>query len=252
MTNFLWRFITASILIPLVILAVFYLKPTGFLWLSFGVFVLAGWEWSLLSGIKNTVPRLFYVGVTVLVLYASLSIPIKTLLVLGGLLWVMILINFFQYSLFFVRLSGFVSLAVCWQGINYLCFLSPHPWKLIDCFVIVWLSDMAAYFIGRQWGKHKLAPFISPNKTIEGALGGLVIVGVAGVLLFHSLSGVLISLITAIAGIIGDLYESQMKRHQQLKDSGKILPGHGGILDRIDSLLAAVPIFGLGVYFLHF
>jgi phosphatidate cytidylyltransferase len=151
--------------------------------------------------------------------------------------------------IYFVQLAGFIMLPACWKALNYLCFLHPHPYKLLSLFLIVWLADIGAYFVGSRFGKHKLAPSISPGKSIEGAIGGLVIVGIVVGLIFHSIPMIFLALLTVIISIIGDLFESFMKRRQGVKDSGKILPGHGGILDRIDSLISAAPLFALGLMY---
>lgn len=111
-----------------------------------------------------------------------------------------------------------------------------------------WAADTGAYFAGMRWGRHKLAPRISPSKSIEGAVGGLVaatlVVGYFNSLLqLQLLPGWILGLVTGLAAIVGDLFESALKREAGIKDSGWILPGHGGILDRIDSLLFSVPVF---------
>lgn len=113
------------------------------------------------------------------------------------------------------------------------------------------LSDTAQYFVGRAIGRHKLAPSISPSKTVEGAVGGLVVVLAASPLLARAfglslpLTWILPAGVTAVAGMLGDLFESWLKRRVGLKDSGTLIPGHGGVLDRIDSWLFAIPVFAL-------
>lgn len=137
------------------------------------------------------------------------------------------------------------------------------PWLLLYVFVLVWCADSGAYFVGRKFGRRKMAPVVSPNKSVEGLLGGLA----AGSLVvlavafgrFGAWSGLaiglflLLSLVTIVMSVFGDLFESMLKRHAGVKDSGRILPGHGGILDRIDSQMSAMPIFALGFWALqHF
>lgn len=150
------------------------------------------------------------------------------------------------------------------SAITAMYFLwQQSAWWLLYVFVLVWCADSGAYFVGLKLGKRKMSPAVSPNKSVEGLYGGLatgvlVVLGVSfGVL--NSWSGMAIvlflglSLITIVMSVFGDLFESMMKRHAGIKDSGRILPGHGGVLDRIDSQLSAMPIFALGFWALqHF
>ncbi|MCO8041758.1 phosphatidate cytidylyltransferase [Acinetobacter bohemicus] len=133
------------------------------------------------------------------------------------------------------------------------------PWWLMYLFLLVWGADSGAYFVGRKFGKKKLAPNVSPNKSVEGLYGGivtsmLIVIAVASLYLemtWAELSLFLIlSIVTVFSSVLGDLFESMIKRRAGIKDSGRILPGHGGVLDRIDSLLAAAPIFATGIYIL--
>lgn len=124
------------------------------------------------------------------------------------------------------------------------------PGVVMILFGLIVVSDSAQYFVGRAFGRHKLAPVISPKKTIEGAVGGAVFGAIAGVALSQiwlpavsPVAAALVSLLMAIAGMAGDLFESALKRRAGLKDSGNLIPGHGGILDRIDSWLFAAPVF---------
>ena len=130
---------------------------------------------------------------------------------------------------------------------------------LLCFFISVWAADVGAYFTGKRFGKTKLAPKVSPGKTVEGLLGGLALVlfiftpvlfyyfdAVAAILLLITIE------ITALVSVGGDLFESKLKRHVDLKDSSNILPGHGGILDRIDSLLSGAPVFAAGLLLLNY
>jgi len=134
------------------------------------------------------------------------------------------------------------------------------PWWLMYVFLLVWCADSGAYFVGRKLGKRKMAPNVSPNKSMEGLAGGLatgLLVVIAISVFKLQLSGVALisfvalSAITILASVLGDLFESMLKRQAGVKDSGTILPGHGGVLDRIDSLLSATPIFALGFWALN-
>lgn len=155
---------------------------------------------------------------------------------------------------------GMVLLVSAITAMYYLWSLSP--WWLLYVFVLVWCADSGAYFVGRKLGKRKMSPHVSPNKSVEGLFGGLitgtlVVLGVAFGLL-KNWSGVaiglflLLSLLTIVISVFGDLFESMLKRHAGVKDSGTLLPGHGGILDRIDSQLSAVPLFALGFWAMKF
>jgi len=137
-----------------------------------------------------------------------------------------------------------------WLALDFLYRLEPA--LLLFMLVIVWAADIGAYFAGKRWGRVKLAPGISPGKTWEGVLGGMLLVlalaAVRGLVAGNNL-GVLLPFCLAVAllSIVGDLTVSIFKRNAGLKDSGKLFPGHGGLLDRIDSVTAAAPLFALGV-----
>jgi phosphatidate cytidylyltransferase len=159
-------------------------------------------------------------------------------------------------SRLFMQLRGFFILLPAWYAILYLHRYDPHsPWALVFLFVMVWLADSAAYFAGSVFGRTKLAPGVSPGKTIEGALGALAAVAVAalagGVFIWQMSVTTLvlwlaIVLVATVFSVMGDLVESQAKRVAGVKDSGSLLPGHGGMLDRIDAFSAAAPPFALG------
>ncbi len=159
-------------------------------------------------------------------------------------------------------ITGWLVIFPTWLAL--LSMRDVSPWVFLSFAAIVWVADIAAYFVGRRFGKHKLAPAISPGKTIEGALGG-----VAGVVVFYfawryliantavnteDWSRVLLSqgwlllalfMLLSVMSVLGDLFESWMKRGAGLKDSGTLLPGHGGILDRIDALTSTLPVAAL-------
>ncbi|MFB2537736.1 MULTISPECIES: phosphatidate cytidylyltransferase [unclassified Acinetobacter] len=157
----------------------------------------------------------------------------------------------------FLPIIGLILIVAAITAIFSLWHLSP--WWLMYAFLLVWGADSGAYFVGRKFGMRKLAPSVSPNKSIEGLIGGLVtssMIIVMASIFWLDLKGIafvaflILSLITVLASVLGDLVESMIKRRADVKDSGRIFPGHGGVLDRVDSLLAAAPVFAAGLYVL--
>jgi len=155
--------------------------------------------------------------------------------------------------------AGLVVLIGPWLAIVHLhACSSTGPYQVLFLLVLIWVADTLAYFTGRRWGHEKLAPLLSPSKTHAGAYGALVGASLCGILLGWALGlppGYMVLLIAlcvlvALVSMIGDLFESLIKRSRDLKDSGHLFPGHGGALDRIDSLTAAAPLFTLGILWL--
>ncbi len=265
------RLLTALILIPLVVWAVLGLN-TIVLGLIFGMFVLlGGWEWARLIGLQSTLARSAYVAFIAMLLYLSTFLLatsesfIFNVLVVTGLWWLVATIWVFRYrgetglksiDTQFGLFVGVMVLVPTWLAMIYIhAFSEDGPAMLLFVMVLIWAADSGAYFTGRRYGKHKLAPQVSPGKTIEGVAGGLfaaALFSVIGAISFDlpvlgGISFVLLSVIVVLLSVIGDLFESLFKRRAGVKDSGQLLPGHGGVLDRIDSLTAAAPIFALAL-----
>lgn len=269
------RILTALVLIPPLLAALFYL-PTPWLGLLFGVFILAGaLEWSALTGLQTAVTRWLYAGS--LTVFGALAVHALTrdpnavvpLLAMAVLWWLWVLVELWRHPApeagwLATRtgrlVSGFCVLVPAWVGLLYLHAADPRkPALLLFLLVLVWTADTAAYFFGWALGRHKLAPLISPGKTVEGALGALGTVAllayVCGTMIWR-LEGaklvlwLVVALAAAAFSIVGDLAESKLKRVAGVKDSGRLLPGHGGVLDRIDALTAAAPVFAAGWVFL--
>jgi phosphatidate cytidylyltransferase len=269
------RLITALVLIPPLIAALFYL-PT--LWLAglFGAFILVGaHEWGALAGLQSAPARVLYAlsltAFGALAVYALLREPpaLARLLAVAVLWWLWALVELWRHPApgagwLATRVgrwvSGFCVLVPAWIGVLYLHATDPRaPALLLYLFVLVWTADTAAYFFGWLWGKHRLAPLISPGKTVEGALGALAAVVLLAYVcgtMFWQLEGMtlmrwlVVAVGTGAISIVGDLIESKLKRTAGVKDSGTLLPGHGGVLDRIDALTAAAPVFAAGWVFL--
>ncbi len=161
-----------------------------------------------------------------------------------------------------LNVLGFIYIAGPFSFMNFLIHTtinnqpnSFYPWILAGIFLILWVNDSFAYLIGSAFGKHKMCAKISPKKSWEGLIGGAVfatIMGIVNAVLFQAISmtsWIIIALLTVVFGTFGDLFQSKLKREIGVKDSGKILPGHGGFLDRLDSLLFAIPIIFLWLIF---
>lgn len=270
-TVLLPRVLTALVLLPLLLAAIFGLS-TPHLYLALcGVGVLAAWEWCGFMGLTGFAPRAVFAAAMATVLagvwWLSAGAANALILALVSLLWwgvaFVLVVRFpasFPKGAWGVgRMAplGLLLIAATLITVAALHAQANGPWRLMFMLFIVFAADVGAYLVGRNYGKRKLAPAVSPGKSIEGAIGGLVLVALwaaaAGSYVFQIDSlpqlGLLIavSVFTAAVSIIGDLNESLFKRLRNLKDSGTLLPGHGGILDRIDSILAAAPVFYLGV-----
>ncbi|NOX08276.1 MAG: phosphatidate cytidylyltransferase [Gammaproteobacteria bacterium] len=267
------RIITAFILIPLVVWGVLGLPS---LWLAFlfAPFVFIGaWEWSRLIPLNSHSARLCYLLLMLLLLMAVGYFMQNSLISTG---FPMLASLFWALSIFWLgavhigretsakwvmikSLLGLLILSSCWLSVLLIHAMPANgPSLLLTLLIVIWATDSGAYFSGRQWGRHKLAPQVSPKKTWEGFWGGcfsglLVALVSATILGWENerlLQFVLLALFVIIASVIGDLFESLLKRHQNIKDSGNIFPGHGGVLDRIDSLTAAAPVYLLGLYWI--
>ncbi|HIQ33932.1 MULTISPECIES: CDP-archaeol synthase [Acinetobacter] len=162
--------------------------------------------------------------------------------------------NWYNVSLYII---GFILISAAVTALYAVWHSSP--WWLMYLFLLVWGADSGAYFVGRKFGKKKLAPTVSPNKSVEGLYGGIATTVIIMMIVQYSYLNLtvvqlilflVLSIITVFASVLGDLFESMIKRRAGIKDSGRVLPGHGGVLDRIDSLLAAAPIFAAGMYIL--
>lgn len=264
------RLLTAAVLIPLVVWVVMGLDTTTFAVTMLVVIAIAAWEWAGLSGIDGQLGRGLY-ALGLLGLCAAMgwlshdSGPAATLMLLPALvfwMWALWVVIRFPRPLpwgrrgWFMALLGILALALPWLAVVTLHGSGEQgPIWVLVMMILIWTADSAAYFAGRRWGRRKLAPAVSPGKTWEGLWGALVVVslGLCGLAwwlgegLVTGLSLLLLGLIVTLASVLGDLFESVLKRTRGVKDSGNLLPGHGGMLDRIDGFTAAAPLFTLGI-----
>ncbi|MBR9903788.1 MAG: phosphatidate cytidylyltransferase [Gammaproteobacteria bacterium] len=256
------RIITAAWLAPLVLVGLFGLDGGAFALFTALMVLLATWEWTNLAGVTRTVRRAQLVAVMAALMLAmwltGTAMAIWPLwLAAAG--W---LVNLYwvtrypaageQWQATTRRLAmGLWVLLPCWVGFNVLRDIGM-AW-LLFVLLLVWSADIGAYFVGRLWGKRKLAPHVSPGKSWEGVFGGLAATAILAILfalwlpldLVGGITLILVTAVVTLASVLGDLLESMLKRYRNIKDSSQLLPGHGGVMDRIDSLTAAIPLFAL-------
>jgi phosphatidate cytidylyltransferase len=245
-----------------VLLAVLFWLPVAIGIGFFALVVLLGaWEWAAFAGLTRPLARLLYVLATAALAAAAWAGGAGWLAWMhGAALWWLLALLWLALKPHAVNrpaaaLAGLAVLVPAWLGLARLLEqAAPERGAalLLYMLLVVWATDIGAYFAGRRFGRLRLAPEVSPNKTWEGALGGTLlglVVAVAGAAWFHAplvpFTG--LGLAIVCSSMIGDLTESMFKRFAHLKDSGSLLPGHGGVLDRIDSITSAVPFYVLGL-----
>jgi phosphatidate cytidylyltransferase len=262
------RIITALVLLPIVLAALFLLEPDGFAVFAGVVVALAAWEWARLAGLHRQVSRVLY-ALVVVAIVATISLApeiSRSFLLYAALAWwvasLFLVISFPNSSAFWsstgVRIIiGIYILVPFWVAIVFMRSadivvypgLSPL-WLIFYTLFIVFAADTGAYFAGKTLGKSKLAPKVSPGKSWAGFWGGLIsacLFALAAcvqldVPLSFYVQLVILTAITSVFSVVGDLTESMFKRQAGIKDSSQLLPGHGGVMDRIDSLVAAFPV----------
>jgi len=269
------RVLTALVLLAGFLGAVFFFPFAAWVVLACLVMAIGAWEWGGLIQLDRPSRGGYAAGSFALAFAFSLTffdnhtglvikaLPLAALLAVAAVYWCVIAPAWLQAKWKFP--GGITGMLIGWLVLlpGSLALVQLHaisPWLLLGAMATVWLADIAAYFCGRAFGRHKLAPGISPGKTWEGALGGLVAVWIYGFFMAAKF-GVLTDsparwLVLAVAlcaltgvSIVGDLFESLAKRQAGVKDSGTLLPGHGGVLDRVDSLTATLPLIALAVLF---
>ncbi|MBN1379443.1 MAG: phosphatidate cytidylyltransferase [Gammaproteobacteria bacterium] len=267
------RILSILVLAPIFILLILITPNEWFKLLLSIVLMFAAYEWSRLAGIQRVSLSLLYalslVSVACLADYYSVDLYLfKWIYWLSVVWWMGVLIwialaqyhsrvhNFSNRTKMFM---GLMTLLPVWYALSELhAIKGMGPQLALYLVMLVWFADIGAYVFGRWLGRVKLAPTLSPGKTVEGVMGGLFTVALlatAGTFYFGLQNDkfwmfILVSVVVAAVSVVGDLFESSLKRQAGVKDSGNLLPGHGGVLDRIDSLTAAAPLFVLG--FSHF
>lgn len=267
------RVITALIFAAIVI-ALVLLTPPWVLGALFGLVVLgAAWEWAGLAGFDSRGAKVLYLALVALLLFlcgsfvvpdaVPDSVPLRGVLVAACALWLLAAAAVLSYprgvgawgGAAVLGVVGFVVLVPPWAALGYLRSLVHGEWLVIYAIAAIAMADIGAYFAGRAFGGPKLIPRVSPGKTWSGFAGGMaastvfaLIVGLSSGLEGGRLfAWTLIGAIAAVVSVFGDLLESMVKRHRGLKDSGTLLPGHGGLFDRVDSLTAGLPVLAFGM-----
>lgn len=283
------RVLSAIVMLLVAIVALFWLSPMWFTFGLAGLIVVGMWEWAQFAGFKRPIARAIVAVVTICLLYFPLFAStdyIKATRFLTDETTPLLFVACIWWAVAFGLVVTYPKSASLWANsvsakfIFGFCTLIPFfiatlalrfyhyhvsPYQgtylLLYVFSLIWAADSGAYFFGRALGKHKLAPKVSPGKSWEGAIGGLFTAAVVAVLFLqftpNNLLGrevnlvpfVALSVATVAISILGDLTESMFKRQAGIKDSSHLIPGHGGILDRIDSLTAAVPFFATFFFF---
>ncbi|ETX10716.1 phosphatidate cytidylyltransferase [Marinomonas ushuaiensis DSM 15871] len=257
------RILSAIVMAALFICAVFVLEEFSFIISMAGVVLLAGWEWARLSGVKHQLGRVLFaivIGFLCLVTFKfnvqEASLYIAPFLWITALYWVVRYPALLQWRHNFSRLLfGALILVTTWSALVVLRQADDFVVWVLLLMGLIWGADSGAYFAGRAFGKRKLARFVSPGKSWEGVIGGLLLtqLGVVVFAFFSDFSAsqwvvlALIALLTSSVSVLGDLTESLFKRHESLKDSSRLIPGHGGVMDRVDSLTAAASIYVLSL-----
>jgi phosphatidate cytidylyltransferase len=262
------RTLTALVLAPLAVAAILLLPTWGFAILIAAMSLQALWEWARLAGIVPIAPRVGILATNALLMWLLWTVraePFAWLVVGAGVAWWLLALLWLRNLSFAAAptpenaalklAAGEFAVLPAWLALVLLHGGSElgHAWSLL-AIMLVWAADTGAYFVGKRYGTTKLAPRVSPNKTTAGAWGAVLVggfVALVGGWLLGSRGFALgalfaLAMVTVLASILGDLVESLLKRQANVKDSGALFPGHGGLLDRVDSVFSAVPVFVAG------
>ena len=262
------RVVTASVLMLVFLVILFFAGAELFIGFASLVFVVGAWEWSSLCGFSSKRWRIAYLAVLAMLGWAAMHLSdgasstyyLKSILGVACLWWCLALLSmrgfpardFFWRPMAVRATIGVFVLIPSWLSVLFLRQYAQGEWMVLLVLLIVAAADVGAYFAGRRFGRLKLAPGISPGKSWEGVAGGVLLalaVSTGFVAMFDiqkwSLGFAVVVLFMVLMSVVGDLLESIMKRVHGVKDSGSILPGHGGVLDRIDGLVAALPLLTL-------
>ena len=252
---------TAVVLIALCVAGLWFVPHWAWTLGVAAFFAIGAHEWAKLTGLRRTASAVFCALVVASICAPLAGVPLSWVAgawALAGLAWTMLMPAFLARAAAVRKASLPVGWLVLAPAGAALVWLGQWPWQLLSLLCIVWIADTGAYFAGRAFGRHKLAPSISPGKTWEGVAGGAAGValylfvlqasGAAGTGPLAGAPGWSLALTLTALSVLGDLFESLVKRQAGAKDSGTLLPGHGGVLDRIDGLTSTLPVAALAMY----
>ena len=256
------RIATASVLAAVLLVVVLWLPPMATVVVLTALVLAGGWEWSAFLRLRSKLARTLYVAVLAALLptawFLTVSAAGRNMFLTVALTWWVVALCWIVFAPrrvapWSAALAGALALVPAWLGLVRLRWDLPDgaQWVLFSL-ILVWVADIGAYFIGRRFGRLRLAPEVSPGKTWEGVIGGVAasaIVAVMGSAWFHLPLVIFLPLCLAAVSfsIVGDLTESLLKRFAGVKDSGTLFPGHGGVMDRMDSVTGAVPVLFFGL-----
>ncbi len=255
------RIITAAVLLACCVAGLWFVPHWAWTLAVAAFFSAGALEWARLTGLGPAATILFIAAVAASICapLAGLSLSVVAIgWVLSGLAWAILMPAFLARAAPVRKASLPVGWLVLAPAGAALAWLGAQPWHLLSLMAVVWIADTGAYFAGRGFGRHKLAPSISPGKTWEGVAGGAACValylailqgtGGAGEGPLAGAAGWSLAVTLTALSVLGDLFESLVKRQAGAKDSGTLLPGHGGVLDRIDGLTSTLPVAALALY----
>jgi phosphatidate cytidylyltransferase len=255
------RIITAVVLAVLFLAVLLWLPPIATVIVVTALVLAGAWEWSAFLRPTLSIARVAYVALLALLLlgvrYLAADTEVRHLILITALVWWLVALGWIIFAPRSVAswsagLAGVLALVPAWVALVWLRYLPNGQYWVLFTLLLVWGADIGAYFAGHRFGRTRLAPDVSPGKTWEGVVGGFAlsaIVAVAGSAWFALPLYAFVPLCLAAVGfsIVGDLTESLLKRFAGVKDSGTLFPGHGGVMDRIDSVTGAAPVLFFGL-----
>lgn len=257
------RLLTTLILVPLVLFAIYYANTWVFTALILVLMLACGVEWLPLIPVNNSWVKVIFISMLFVITWLN-HYNFNCWVVIGMIFWGLILVAVLSFPSsqriwgypWVVTAAGLFLLPLFVQSMLEIYHQSQGKNLVVYLLCLVWAADIGAYLAGKLWGQHKLIPVVSPGKTVEGALGGFILSMLVALIGYYfirptvTINWFLIAAAANLISMLGDLFISMLKRRSKIKDTGHLIPGHGGVLDRLDSLIAALPLFYCGLVFL--